>query len=284
MNTPLTVSASWSTRHIREVYVGLRQKFFKGGKVDEKYLRFLRPNQPLLLRFAEQAFGTFRHCVIVGSMAAASAAKIGANPDFTRVVGYLHDLGKILDPALYPECVSGIRSRARAISTLGTLQTILDHPRASKVIAAQYGLPAEVCEALSEHHGTIRTRLRIAAGLMAAISEDQLHYPGPLPSTKETMIVMLADSSQAAFGRIRHKKGWPARPTREDIRQVVNRVGKELRGEGQFENSGFDLAEQAEVEEGIIWWLFRFYNDLQLFGTPRSMEPKYDGRLILPGR
>lgn len=250
------------------MYDRLLQKIKAGTPVDVRYLRFLKPDYALLLDLKKAMPGTYRHCVMVGSMAASAAAKIGANPDLTRCMAYYHDIGKIYNPDLYMEANTGARGLMKELKSEEELRLILAHPGNSGQILIQHGFPSEVCAAVAEHHGNIRTRLKVSPEVRQQLLPGELHYPGPRPRSKESAIVMLADSVEAVLNRLRLSQEWPVNPSREFIREVIQTVGAELRAESQFSDAPFNLEEQQTVAGSIMWWMYRFYHKLNVVRTP----------------
>ena len=262
----------WAGWHVGRVYQRLMQKIRAGQPVDQKYLRFLSPKSPLLARLKNDMPGTHLHSVRVGSMSASSALEIGANPDLTRAIAYHHDIGKTVEPELYFEAQTGGPARRIEIGCVEDLQTILSHPADSRRILINEGFPPEVCAAVLEHHGTIHTRVKILPEVERQLRPGQLHYPGPKPRSKESAIVMLADSCERALNTMSLQPDWPSEPTRELILGVIERVGRELRSEGQFTDSSFSEHDQKTITGKMMWWMFRFYNNLDTVRTPYQVR------------
>jgi len=260
------VGLIWSGLHAELVYHQL------AGKALPRFHRLMNPKFKLLRRMEDEAQGTYHHSIIVGSLAAHAAYRINANPDLARVLGYYHDIGKLKNPQLYLEFFTGKRDQPTMIGDPDDLVAILEHPHASRMLLMKEGLPGEVCNQAAEHHGTIRTRLVISPELRDLLPENSLHYKGPLPSSRESAIVMLADSCQAMFERKSSRETWPDHPERDFIRNFVEQIGAELRQAGQFSSSGLSEVAQRKVEGCLMWWLFRFYNGLDTTGTPNGLD------------
>lgn len=282
-----TPSPTWARAHAETVYIRLQLKFQAGGKVDSRYLSYLDPNHPLLLEFEAKAFGTFRHCVIVGSLAAraAKAEGINANPDLARAIGYYHDVEKMNHPHLFIETRAGIRGGPDPVSE-ADFQRILAHPRESRRILEEHRFPAEVFEAVEQHHGNMLSGVKLSSEAEASMTINQRHYPGPIPNSLESAIVMLADKAQATFERLSQLPGWQPYPSRDFIRGVVTSIGLSARETGQFENISLPLELQQMIEGKIMWALFKYYNELPLdgealtsaviasSGTPHQVTPQ----------
>jgi putative nucleotidyltransferase with HDIG domain len=250
------------------MYRRLLERSNSGSRIDQRFLEYIKPDHPLLTTLQQSMPGTYRHSILVGSMAASAGQKIGVNADLIRCIAYYHDVGKITRPELYTEGQSGDRTKLGAITTRDELAAILFHPRGSQFILSDNDFPAEVLIAVAEHHGDIMTRLRIDEKLKKKLTLNELYYPGPRPSSKESAIVMLADSAEAVLNRTRLSQGWPTDPTREFIKAIVHRVGGELRHAGQFKDAEFSRFEQWSVEESLMWWMYRYYHGLDVVSTP----------------
>jgi putative nucleotidyltransferase with HDIG domain len=260
------VGLIWSGLHAELIYRQL------AGKALPRFHRLMNPQHPLLMRMEREAQGTYHHSIIVGSLAAHAAYRINGNADLARVLGYYHDIGKLENPQIYLEYFTGKRDHVKAIDNPDDLVAILNHPHASRQLLMRAGFPSEICDHVAEHHGTIRTRLSIGKELLEQSSSEVLHYRGPLPSSRESAIVMLADSCQAMFERKSSLENWPDHPEREFIRNFVEKVGIDLRLAGQFKMSGLSEDAQKKVEGCLMWWLFRFYNNLDTTGTPNGLD------------
>lgn len=263
---PNGVQLIWSGLHAELIFRQL------AGKAQPRFHRLMNPSHPLLLRMEREAQGTYHHSIIVGSLAAHAAHHIRANADLARVLGYYHDIGKLENPQIYLEYFTGKRDHLKAIDSPDDLVAILNHPHASRRLLVRAGFPSEICDQAAEHHGTIRTRLAIGKELLEQSTSEVLHYRGPLPSTKESAVVMLADSCQAMFERKSSRENWPENPERDFLRNFVEKVGIDLRQAGQFRSSGLSENDQKKVEGCLMWWLFRFYNNLDTTGTPNGLD------------
>ena len=241
-------------------------------KADLRYHRFTDRKAWLLPELADKAPGTYCHSMIVGDLAAPAAYHIGANPDLARAAAYYHDIGKLVHPQLYLEYFTGTRCLSKPIDDPDDLVAILSHPEISRQKLLRIGFPNEICRMASEHHGNIRTRIEISPELLRSIPEHVLYYKGPLPSSRESAIVMLADSCQAMFERKSSRENWPDHPERDFLRNFVEQIGRELRLAGQFKMSGLSENAQKKVEGCLMWWLFRFYNNLDTTGTPNGLD------------
>ena len=271
---------SWAYALSDDICDGLHKKAMSGVRIDQRYLPFLTPTHVLLRELADKAPGTFRHSVIVGCIAASSAAKVqGANPDLCRLLGYFHDTGKMFRPDLYSEALAGNRANMTRIETAADLKIMLNHPSLSRDNAWRHRLPAEVVDLLIEHHGTVKTRIRLSAD----IPEKDLYYCGPKPSTIESAIVMFVDSASAFFEKEMDEKGWLTEDhSNSRILARIQKIHGEVAAESQFDERVFSRDNQTIVLHGIKKWFYRFYGHMRLFGTPSAGEYVQDKRLPWP--
>lgn len=164
-------------------------------------------NHPLLRKLSEEAPGSFHHSMTLGNLAEAAAEAIGANSILARVGAYYHDVGKIQKPEYFVENQSNQINRHARLRPRMSALIIISHVKEGMELARSFGLPEKVVDFIPQHHGTTMVSyfydkaVRQAAVRKNAkdpsVSETDFRYPGPKPQTKETGIVMLADSVEA---------------------------------------------------------------------------------------
>ena len=185
-----------------------------------KLLELSNPNQPLLRRLLLEAPGTYHHSIIVGNLAEAAAEAIGADGLLARVGAAYHDVGKVRRPYFFVENqLGGDNPHDRISPSLSTL-IITSHVKEGIELAKQYKLPAVLTDFIKQHHGDDLVKFfyhkAVESDKDGSVEETDFRYPGPKPQSKETAIVMLADSVEAAVrslsrptpGRI---EGWSGR-------------------------------------------------------------------------
>jgi cyclic-di-AMP phosphodiesterase PgpH len=241
-----------------------------------KYLILL--DHPLLKQLEEKAPGTLRHSFMVANIAAAAAFHIeGVDADLVRCIATFHDIAKKEHPEYFIEALSGRRDldeRQQSqieIKNLEELDFIMSHPDESASVLEEQGFLPEVCQAVREHHGTSMTRLKLSAELRALLEanpdlKNKLYYHAK-PTSKASAIVFLSDRCEAAISRILAEEG-KMYPDQDFIENKVKLIGEDARNKGQLDESGLTVEEQALVEAKIAWWLYRYYNDLDITGTP----------------
>ena len=228
-------------------------------------LELARPTHPLLRQLLLDAPGTYHHTLIVSNLAERAAATIGADPLLARVGSYYHDIGKILRPYFFSENQSAGENVHEKLDPVTSAQIIISHVTDGLVLAKRYGLPDRIRDFIPEHHGTLlvsyfyRTAVQNSAD-RDSIDESDFRYPGPKPRSKETAIVMLADSCEALIRADR-----PSTPEEMDhlIRQTIsNRLA-----DGQLDQCDLTLRD-LEVIRGA------FLGILQGIFHPRIQYPE----------
>nr|MBA3871314.1 HDIG domain-containing protein [Anaerolineae bacterium] len=204
-----------------------------------KLVELSQPNQPLLQRLLREAPGTYQHSLQVSNMSEQAANAIGMNADLVRVAALYHDVGKMINPAFFTENqIEGINPHDALDDPARSAAIIISHVTEGDKIARQYRLPARLRDFILEHHGTqvlyFYQQAVQRAGSDQGIDVEQFTYPGPKPQTKETAILMLADSSEAT---VRSRK-----PTKkQEIDEIVHHIIDGKIQSGQLDESGLTL-------------------------------------------
>src|SRR5438132_1565650 len=156
-------------------------------------------SHPLLRELQEKAPGTFHHSVIVGNLAERAADLIGADSLLVRVGCYFHDIGKIAKPEYYIENQIDTATPHDKLQPNVSARLVSEHVRIGLKLTGRYRLPARVRAFIPEHHGTrlVTYFYRKASAHDPSTDPEKFRYPGPRPQSRETAIVMLADSVEA---------------------------------------------------------------------------------------
>ncbi|MCD6412744.1 MAG: HDIG domain-containing protein, partial [Elusimicrobia bacterium] len=175
-------------------------------------------NMPLLKKLMIDAPGTYHHSLIVASLADAAANAIGGNSLLARVGAYYHDIGKIRKPQYFIENQTEENVHENLKPEMSAL-VIVSHTKDGLALAEEYGLDDCIKDFIAQHHGTtiVQYFYKKATDSGQESNEDVYRYPGPTPRTRETAIVMLADSVEAACRSIEE-------PNYEKIKDTVNRI------------------------------------------------------------
>lgn len=197
-----------------------------------KLLELSNPNHPLLKRLLLQAPGTYHHSLMVGNLAEASAESIGANPLLVRVGALYHDIGKIKRPEYFVENQRGFTNPHEKIAPALSTLIITSHVKEGVEMAREAHLPDTIIDFIEQHHGTSLAKYFYSRALEedrdGNVNEDNFRYEGPRPKTKETALVMLADSVEAAVRSLET-------PSPEKIRDMIRMLIKDKLNDGQLE-------------------------------------------------
>lgn len=164
-------------------------------------------SHPLLKKMSLEAPGTFHHSMLVATLSEQAATAIGADSIFTRVACYYHDVGKMKRPNFYVENQGGgINPHDKLSPNLSTL-IIKSHTRDGQEMGKQYRIPKEIRDIMAEHQGTtfLAYFYNKAKKTDPTIEASDFRYDGPKPKTKESAIIMLADSIEAAVRTLEEK-------------------------------------------------------------------------------
>lgn len=213
-------------------------------------LTYLDSDHPLLKRLFKEAPGTYQHSILVGGLAEAAAAAIGADSLFCRVASQYHDIGKLCQPAFFTENRDLIAGPHTSRSALESAQIIMKHVSYGVELARKEGLPESFVDVIEEHHGTTLISSIYYQHLKAHpgggdIDDKQFRYPGRKPRTKEVTIIMIADSVEAAARSLQDC-------SEEQLRSLVDKIISGKMFDGQFAHSPLSLGELTIVAETMV--------------------------------
>lgn len=247
----------------------------------ERLLQLTDLEQPLLQRLARQAPGTFEHSRAMANLAEQAASAIGADALLTRVGAYYHDLGKTIEAKHFVENLDpGEPSPHDLLAPEESARRIVHHVVEGTRILREGGIPEPVVEFAYTHHGTQlieyflnRHRQQVERGEATELAEAAFRYPGMKPQTKETAILMLVDSIEAASRTIDP-------PDRVRFRQMVQRVVQTKLEQGQLDECNLSLAELRIIETRMVETLAHMHHHrikypwqaerAEQFGVPAS--------------
>jgi len=167
---------------------------------DVSLLELSDTNTKLLKELSNKAPGTFHHSLNVANLAEACANEVGANAMLIRVGALYHDIGKMKNPTYFIENQSTGINPHDEMSSKESARIIIDHVITGIEIAKKYNLPDRVIDFIRTHHGTsmVYYFYMKEKGLENEVDKIDFCYPGPKPFSKETAILMMADSVEAA--------------------------------------------------------------------------------------
>jgi putative nucleotidyltransferase with HDIG domain len=224
-------------------------------------------NHPLLRRLQEQAPGTFHHSVIVGNLAERAADLVGADSLLARVGCYFHDIGKVAKPVYYIENQVQGENPHDKLSPTASAKVVADHVHTGLDLAKRHRVPAPVRAFITQHHGTrlVTYFFRRAAADDATTDPGKFRYPGPKPQSRETAIVMLADSVEAVVRSSRDRSA-------ERIDSLVEAVIAERVAEGQLEECDLTLRDLKTIAESFKGTLRGVYHPRIDYPAPMAPE------------
>ncbi len=235
-------------------------------------------SHPLLRELQEKAPGTFHHSVIVGNLAERAADLTGADPLLVRVGSYFHDIGKIAHPSFYIENQIDAANPHDKLQPGASARIVSEHVRAGWELTGRHRVPARVRAFIPEHHGTrlVTYFYRKASAIDPAVDPEKFRYPGPRPQSKETAIVMLADSVEAV---VRSSKDR----SHEKIDSLVDAVIAERLAEGQLEESDLTLRDLKIIAESFKATLRGIYHPRIEYPAPTPAELQTAGAQTTAG-
>jgi putative nucleotidyltransferase with HDIG domain len=205
-------------------------------------------NHPALKRLMTEAPGTYHHAMMVASIAEAGADAIGANGILARVGGYYHDLGKLRRPQMFMENIKG-ENPHDSMPPEASAQVILSHVRDGVAYAQKYKLPSAIQQIIYEHHGTTPVLYFYNKALQDAsgkpVNLKNYRYPGAKPRTRESAIVMLADSVEAAVRSLPDN-------SRTSVEQMIRKVVKGKVDDEQLASCPLTFAHLSAIERAFI--------------------------------
>ena len=165
-----------------------------------KLLELSDPNHPLLKRLLLEAPGTYHHSLYVGNLAEAGCEAVGANALLARVGSYYHDVGKLKNPMYFVENQRNANPHDRLLPEQSA-QIIMDHVSDGYELLTKYKMPSEIKKIMQQHHGDtpIAFFYHKARETENKVDINDYRYPCPKPDTRESAIVMLADTVEAAM-------------------------------------------------------------------------------------
>jgi len=191
-------------------------------------------NSDLMMQFAEAAPGTFQHTLQVSNLATEAAKKIGANSLLVRTGALYHDIGKMKHPEFFTENQMGVHNPLKEMDLEKAAQIIIGHVTDGVEIAKKSHLPEQIIHFITTHHGKSKTKyfynIFINNNPGIAPNDESFTYPGPLPNSKETAILMMADAVEA---RSRSLTVY----TEETINDAIEQMIDSQIADGQFKDA-----------------------------------------------
>lgn len=226
-----------------------------------KLMELTHPSNVLLKRLQVEAPGTYHHSMMVSTLAEAAAEQIRANSLLVRGGAYYHDIGKLKRPQYFIENqIEGENVHDTLSPPLSAL-VILSHVQEGINLAKEYGLPGVMIDFISEHHGTtcLSYFYNKAKESGDEVDKAQYCYPGPKPRSRETALLMLADSVEAAV-RALGLSVLSVAALDDTVRQVIEAKKRE----GQLDEVDLTMKDLKEIQEAFVATLMSMYHTRQI--------------------
>lgn len=233
-----------------------------------RLMELTHPSHPLLRRLQIEAPGTYHHVQMVGNLAEAAAERLGLNPLLLRAGACFHDIGKLRRPQYFIENqFSGVNPHDNLTPTMSAM-IILSHVPDGLELAEEYRLPMRLRDFIPEHHGTTCLSYFYHKALKdgQVSQEDQFCYPGPKPQSRETALLMLADSIEASA-----RAGGQQIRRVSDITKIIDGVVESKMAARQLDEAGFTMRDIAEAKAAMFETLRSMYHT-------RDIKPLNEGK------
>ena len=244
------------TAAVTAAFLPICETFF-GILTDVKLLELSNADLPVLGQLALRAPGTNQHSHAVGQLAEEACRKVGANGLLSRIGALYHDIGKTAAPDHFVEN----QMRGNPHDNLKPAQSakiIISHVTYGAKLAKEMGLPPRIVDFIPQHHGTRTLHYFLSKAKSEAREGDEIHesefrYPGPKPQFKESAIMMIADSCEAAARSL-------SEPTPENIRFIVTKIIDAILSDDQLDECDLTLRELTQIRESMIKSLVSIYH------------------------
>ncbi|WP_439152691.1 HD family phosphohydrolase [Winogradskyella sp.] len=222
---------------------------------DVSLLELSDTNTKLLKELSNRAPGTFHHSLNVANLAEASANEIGANAMLVRVGALYHDIGKMTNPTYFTENQSTGLNPHDELSNYESANIIINHTIKGIEIAKKNNLPDRVIDFIRTHHGTsaVYYFYMKEKSTNENTSIEDFSYPGPKPFSKETAILMMCDSVEAASKSLKE-------PTSTKINEFVENIINKQMDNGQFLNANITFKEIQSIKKVLKHKLANIYH------------------------
>lgn len=228
-------------------------------------------NLPLLKELMTKAPGTFHHSLQVANLAESAASAIGANALLARTGALYHDIGKMNKPGYFIENQTGLNEHDKLKPRMSAL-VIKAHVSDGVKMAKDRGLPDTLIEFIQTHHGSSIIRFfyekaKSEAEQETEVREEDFRYDGPIPFSRETGVLMLADSTEAASRAMKD-------PTYSKLENLIQRIVDGHLQEGQLDHCPLTLQEIDIIKKSFLKILLGVYHSRIEYPDQESEEKK----------
>ena len=213
-------------------------------------------NTPIFKQMQIQANGTYNHSMMVAQLAEAACREIGANSLLARVGAYFHDIGKMDQSEYFVENQANMENKHNDLNPTLSASVIKSHVRKGVEKAHQIRLPQAVIDIIAEHHGNsvITFFFNMAKEKDPTLDEDDFRYPGNPPSTKESAVVMLADTVEAACHTLDN-------PTSQRLEKFISMLVNQKVENLQLDNCELTFRDISKIKKCFVNLLTGYYHN-----------------------
>jgi len=237
-----------------------------------KLLELANPNQPLIKKLLMEAPGTYHHSLMVGNLAEVATEAIEGNALLARVGAYYHDIGKLKRPNFFKENQMGDNPHDRMTANLSTL-VITSHVHDGIEIAEKYKIPQAIKDIILQHHGNTLVAYFYHKAKKTdkceAVKEEDYRYDGPKPASKESAVVMLADSVEAAVRSMPDK-------TEGKIEGLIRKIIKDKLDDGQLDHCELTLKDLDTIARGFMYVFSGYFHKREQYPEVRQVSSEYE--------
>ena len=246
------------------------------------WLEWADMNHPLLKKLQIAAPGTFHHSLVVQRLAEAAAEAIGADVTRAGVCGLYHDIGKIKNPQYFAENIVDQSNSPHAdLTPEASARIITGHVQDGVELAQSYGLNRRIVNVIREHHGVSTAyfffrkasdkydeeKEKFESGLVdtcpAEVDKSLFSYKGPIPQSRESGIVSMADAVESATRSLQH-------PTEEDILSMINGIFKGRILDGHLQDSGLTLGDIEVMKSSFFTTIRTMHHNRIAYPKPKA--------------
>ncbi|MBA3664718.1 MAG: HDIG domain-containing protein [Bacteroidetes bacterium] len=224
---------------------------------DFKLLELCDLNQPLLRQLSQEVPGTFQHSLQVANLAEEAIYYIGGNTLLVRTGAMYHDVGKLINPKFFTENQVNGYSPHIEMLPLQSAKTIINHVIKGIELAKEHGLPEQIIDFIRTHHGTTYVgyflNLYKKEKVLSNVDENEFRYPGPIPFSKETAVLMMADGVEAASRSLPEKDAMA-------INDLVDQIIDYKISQNQFINSDITFKDITLIKKIFKKRLMNIYH------------------------
>ena len=235
-----------------------------------RLLELTNPNNELLRKLMIEAPGTYHHSLIVANLAETAVYEIGGNTALARAGAYYHDVGKLKYPMFFAENQTGHNPHDE-IEPKSSARIITQHTKAGVELGMEYGLPKVILDFMREHQGTSLVKYFYYKALKVYgaenVNEADYRYDGPIPMSRESAVVMLADTVEAA---VRAMLGNGK--TLEEVEGAIQGLIKDKLDDGQLNHSGLGIHELEIIRKAFIKVFHGMYHERVSYPKKEEIE------------